>query len=105
LNKGIIYLIPANLYTGVAYTNVILENNNNGGVPLKERLTSDETLSLILAVIGHDIGHLGKTNIFLEKTKHEFYLDNPDSPNEAMHFRLFSEKIHKWVSQIHCCHL
>lgn len=72
------------------------ENNNNGGVPLKERLTSDETLSLILAVIGHDIGHLGKTNIFLEKTKHEFYLDNPDSPNEAMHFRLFSEKIHKW---------
>lgn len=71
-------------------------NKENGGLPLKERLTSDETLSLILAVIGHDIGHLGKTNIFLEKTKHEFYLDNPDSPNEAMHFRLFSEKIHKW---------
>ena len=71
-----------------------LENEES---PLKDRLTSEESFSLILAVLGHDIGHLGRTNHFLAMTKHEFYLENQDSPNEAMHFRLFTEKLLKWV--------
>ena len=69
---------------------------SSSGTALKDLLTAEETLSLVLAVIGHDIGHIGRTNHFLTLTKHEFAMIDPESPNEAMHFRLFREKIIKW---------
>ena len=70
--------------------------NSGSGRALKDLLTTDEALSLILAVIGHDIGHIGKTNHFLTLTRHEFAILDPESPNEAMHFRVFRDKLAKW---------
>lgn len=73
-----------------------LNKMSSSGTALKDLLSAEETLSLVLAVIGHDIGHIGRTNHFLTLTKHEFAMIDPESPNEAMHFRLFREKLTKW---------
>jgi hypothetical protein len=45
-----------------------------------------EIFSILVAAIGHDVGHPGVNNVFLIKTKHKFALKHNDkSPLENMH--------------------
>ena len=67
------------------------------GFRLLDRLTPDETFSLVLAALGHDVNHMGRTNHFLRSSDHHLTKVNGDSPNESMHYRIFIQKVYKWV--------
>merc|ERR1712130_342387 len=66
------------------------------GFRLLDRLTPDETFSLVLAALGHDVNHMGRTNHFLRSSDHHLAKVNGDSPNESMHYRIFIQKVYKW---------
>jgi len=72
------------------------------GIRMLDRLTPDESLSIVLAAVGHDINHFGRTNHFLRSSNHRLAQLSSDSPNEAMHYRVFHQKILRWVRNI--CH-
>lgn len=55
-------------------------------------LTELESFSMLVAAIGHDVGHPGVNNAFLVKTRHELaMLHNDKSPLENMHCSLLYE--------------
>lgn len=58
--------------------------------------TSLEVFSLLVGALAHDVGHIGKNNAFLVKTKHELALRHNDkSPLENMHCVVLYEVLAK----------
>jgi hypothetical protein len=65
-----------------------------------EWLTDVDSCALLIAALCHDIGHFGKTNVFLTETGHELALRyNDKSPLENMHCaRLFEIVRDPWLN-------
>eukprot|EP00932_Pfiesteria_piscicida_P016333 SRR837773.3261.p2 GENE.SRR837773.3261~~SRR837773.3261.p2 ORF type:complete len:255 (-),score=111.72 SRR837773.3261:85-849(-) len=62
-----------------------------------------DVLALFMAMIGHDVGHVGTTNLFLKQTGHELAIRyNDQSPLENMHaaltFELMKQEGHDCLS-------
>lgn len=68
---------------------------------LNKLLSRLEMFSLLVAAISHDVGHIGVTNMFLVKSKHELALKHNDiSPLENMHCSVLYEVLSKSETNI-----
>ncbi|KAI5955660.1 PDE2 [Candida jiufengensis] len=104
-NESIELTSTASLYNSSSTTSLASEASSESSVTLKQpqkpHLNQIQTLALLVAALGHDVGHPGTTNAFMIKNKAPTSLIyNDRSVLESYHASIFVNKVLKilWPS-------